>query len=318
MNKIILMGASAGGVETFRKIIPKLPPDLHAAVFLIMHMGSESPGRLPAILSRHSDIEVVEVSDNAAIEAGRVYVAAPDQHLTFFDSKMCVHRGPKENRHRPSIDTAFRSAAKNFGDRVIAVVLSGLLDDGSCGISLVQKFGGTAIVQDPEDALYPSMPRSAMETVHPDYVAPADAIPELLSKLAETPVSDKKLPRTQKLEPDAKKDGKPSEFTCPECHGTLWEAAESNGTNFECRIGHRYSARSLMADSDGALENALWVALRNLEESAALSQRLADRVRERGLKKSAQQYLEQAHIKRHHANTIRKILTFDLPKAANE
>ncbi len=318
MNNIIVMGASAGGVETFRKIVPKLRRDLDAAVFLIMHMGSESPGMLPAILSRHSDIDVVEVSDEAPVEPGRVYVAAPDLHLTFLDSKMCVHRGPKENRHRPSIDTAFRSAAKTFGDRVIAVVLSGLLDDGSLGLTLVKKVGGITVVQEPSDALYPSMPKNALETVDPDYVATAEAIPELLGKLVEQSMNTRKPPRTQKLEPDAKRDGSPSEFTCPECHGTLWEVAESNGTNFECRIGHRYSARSLMEDSDDALENALWVALRNLEESAALSQRLADRVGERGLKKSAQQYMEQANTKRQHANTIRKILTFDLPKAANE
>lgn len=318
MKNLIVMGASAGGVETFRKIVDKLPANLDAAVFVILHLGSEGPTLLPSILARHADISVAEALDNAPIENGKLYVAVPDFHLTFEDSHMCVHRGPKENRHRPSIDTTFRSAARNFGDRVIAVVLSGLLDDGSLGLALVQRAGGTTIVQDPDDAMFSSMPKNALETITPDFVVTADEIPELLGKLVETPVSDKKPPRAQKLEPDVKKDGKPSEFTCPECHGTLWEVPESNGTSFECRTGHRYSSRSLIQDNEDALENALWVALRSLEESAALSQRLADRVGERGLKKSARQYMEQAHTKRQHADTIRKILALDLPKVANE
>jgi two-component system chemotaxis response regulator CheB len=156
---IIVIGASAGGVEAFRALAAALPPDLPAAVFVVIHTSAESPGLLPQLINREGGLPAIEAENGAPVLPGRIYVARPDHHLTLDDGRLRVWAGPSENRHRPAIDPLFRSAAYNYGPRVIGVVLTGYLDDGAAGLGVIKERGGIAVVQDPDDALVPSMPK---------------------------------------------------------------------------------------------------------------------------------------------------------------
>jgi two-component system, chemotaxis family, protein-glutamate methylesterase/glutaminase len=325
-HDIIVMGASAGGLETYKKILSNLPPDIQAAMFIVLHSGTDSPGRLARLLERGSEIPVNTATDNEKIEMGMAYVAPPDFHMTFRGEFLSVQRGPKENRYRPSIDTTFRSAARNFGPRVIGVLLTGLLDDGALGLRLVKEAGGVTIIQDPDDALFNSMPLAALELLRPDQLLPAREIGSCLLELSTEKTETEKTTRNVSpaptrqeapMTPEMTPDGKQSEFTCPECHGALWEKG-IQPTTFECRIGHRFSLASLVEENEEDVETAMWVALRTLEESAALSRRMAERARTRGYPTASLKYTDAADNKLLHADTIRRILTADLPKSNPE
>jgi two-component system, chemotaxis family, protein-glutamate methylesterase/glutaminase len=181
---IIVVGASAGGVDALERLIAELPAKMEATVFVVLHITPTSPGLLHNILSRKTRVPVSQARDSESIEPGRVYVAPPDFHMMLEDHKIRLWRGPKENFNRPSINVLFRSAAVAFGERVAGVVLSGMLDDGSAGLWWVKQHGGTALVQDPETAAFPEMPRNAMLYVKPDFVLEPAALGERLAKLS--------------------------------------------------------------------------------------------------------------------------------------
>jgi two-component system chemotaxis response regulator CheB len=242
------------------------------------------------------------------------------------DSRLSVRRGPRENNARPAIDPLFRSAARAAGPRVVGVVLSGNLDDGTAGLLSIKQHGGLAVVQAPETALYPGMPRSAIDHVPVDYVLPVDQMPALLVELTsgeadaeeavamdpdEAPDPDEEVLADRQTQP-----GTPSTMTCPECHGSLWETRDSGLVHFRCRVGHAYTAESLLAHQADQLEAALWTALRSLEEHAALSRRLAGRAHARGHSHSAATFTEQAMDAEHHASTIRHVLSAGLTSEA--
>src|SRR5437588_1312081 len=188
-HDIIVVGASAGGVEALVTLARSLKRNLQAAVFVVLHIPAQSPSLLPEILSRAGPLKAVQATDDMQIEQGHIYSAPPDHHMLMEQGKICVVRGPKENRHRPAIDPLFRSAALAYGPRVIGVILTGSLDDGTAGLLAVKRRGGIAVVQDPHEALYPSMPRSALENVDVDYTLPLSAITSLLARLAREPVA---------------------------------------------------------------------------------------------------------------------------------
>src|SRR5579864_7798260 len=184
-HDIIVIGASAGGVEALVKLVGQLPGDLPAAVFVVLHIPAESPSLLPGILERSGPLPASQPGDNEAIRSGHIYVASPDYHLLIEQGRVRQMRGPKENRHRPAIDPLFRSAALTYGPRVVGVILTGALDDGTAGLLAVKRRGGVAIVQDPDEALYPSMPLSALENVEVDYTLPLASIGPQLEQLAD-------------------------------------------------------------------------------------------------------------------------------------
>jgi two-component system chemotaxis response regulator CheB len=179
---IVVIGGSAGAVEAFETIIRRLPAHFAAAVFVVLHLGTGSTSSLVPILRRRALLNVKEAENGEPIRRGTVYVAAPGRHLMLEPDRVRVVPGPRENRHRPSIDVLFRSAARAFGERVIGVVLTGLLDDGAMGLRLIKEAGGMTLVQDPQDALFPSMPLAAIET-GPDHVATVQRIPEILARI---------------------------------------------------------------------------------------------------------------------------------------
>src|SRR6266487_2533947 len=189
-HDIIVVGASAGGVEALVTLARSLKRNLQAAVFVVLHIPAHSPSFLPEILNRAGPVKAVQATDEMQIEHGHIYIASPDHHMLMEQGKVCVIRGPKENRHRPAIDPLFRSAALAYGPRVAGVILSGTLDDGTAGLIAIKKRGGVAIVQDPDEAIYPGMPRSALEHVQVDHILPLAAIGPLLVRLASEPVKE--------------------------------------------------------------------------------------------------------------------------------
>ena len=330
-HDIVVVGASAGGVETLIKLIEKLPADLPASVFVVLHIPPQNPSLMPGILSRSGSLKAVHPRDGEAIQQGCIYVAPPDLHLLVEQEHVHLLRGPKENRHRPAIDPLFRSAAAAYGPRVVGVVLTGSLDDGTAGLLAIKRLGGVAIVQDPEDALYPSMPLNALRHVNVDYKLPVSEIGPLITHLAYEPV-DKEgayhVPEEMEIEMriaemnmnalnNGEHAGTPSVFSCPECGGVLWEIKDGELARFRCRVGHAYSIESMMAAQSERVEEALWAALKTLEESVSLSRRLADQARERGQDWLAQRFEEKLQDAQQRAEMIRSALFKDktLPSA---
>jgi two-component system, chemotaxis family, protein-glutamate methylesterase/glutaminase len=287
----------------------------------VLHLGTGSTSSLVPILRRRALLNVKEAENGEPIRRGTVYVAAPGRHLMLEPDRVRVVPGPRENRHRPSIDVLFRSAARAFGERVIGVVLTGLLDDGAMGLRLIKEAGGMTLVQDPQDALFPSMPLAAIET-GPDHVATVQRIPEILARITAAPQEEITMPRKRahghnpppagRMGADTGngkgKPGQPSVFACPECSGVLWEVHEGDAERFECRVGHRYSFPSLVDEHSDTVERAMWIALRSLDEGAALAKRMAGRARERRHRDVAKRYEEQASEKERDAGILREIL----------
>lgn len=322
-HDIIVLGASAGGVEALTQLVKALPPDLPAAIFVVIHFPAHSTSVMPSILNRCGSLKACHPADGEAIQHGRIYVAPPNYHLLVKRGYIHLARGPRENGHRPAIDPLFRTAARFYGRRVVGVVLSGNLDDGTAGLAAVKQRGGIAVVQDPKDAMFAGMPRSAIENVEVDYILPLSAIAPTLISLAQEPVTAQEEPVTDEMEmeseiaeldmdtihkDDSERPGIPAGFGCPDCGGALWELRDGQLIRFRCRTGHAYSAETLLAEQSEALETALWNAFRALEERAALSSRMHQRARDRNQSRSAARFQEQAHEAQQNATVIRELL----------
>lgn len=267
---MIVIGASAGGVEALEVMVAGLPPDIPAALFVTLHVPAGSTSHLPDILSRKGPLPALHPRDGDPIKHGSIYVAPPDQHLLVHHDRIQLSAGPKENRVRPAINPLFRSAAVTYGPRVIGVVLTGALDDGSAGLWEIKQHGGTAIVQDPAEAKFPDMPRNAMETVPVDHVVPLRGVSPLLTTLVSQPVHWHDHEQDTPMKTLCRTD-----LTCPDCRGPISESRQGSLTEFACRIGHRYSPVTFLAAHAETRERALWGAVVALEEGAAMARELA-------------------------------------------
>jgi two-component system chemotaxis response regulator CheB len=302
---IVVIGASAGGVEALRALVAELPADLPAAVLVVLHVPARAPSALPVILSRSGALTAVHAVHGERLQYGRIYVAPPDHHLLIEGDRVALSHGPTENGHRPAVDVLFRSAARSYRERVAGVVLSGGRDDGTAGLSAISERGGLAIVQDPEEALHSSMPRSAAEYVAVDHVLSATGIGQLICKIA----GDRGSAAQQLAAPPDRQDeldeeidmaesapsepsylSKPAGFGCPTCHGALFELSGTPVPRYRCRIGHAWSPESLLDEQSAALEGALWMGLRSLEEKASLATRMAESATRRNHGFSAARY----------------------------
>ena len=334
---IVVIGASAGGVEALIRLVNDLPSDLPAVIGMVLHFPTSGTSVLPDILNRSGVLPAVHASNQLALQPGQICVAPPDRHLWIEDGHWRLTHGPRENGHRPAIDPLFRSAAQAYGSRVIGVILSGNLDDGTAGLQIIKHHGGLAVVQDPADALYPDMARSAIEHVAVDYVLPLDQMGAQLSLLVNrlTETSEGRVPPMtgepneedrvvqhdkQALEQGAR-PGQPTVFTCPECGGTIWELDEGEALRFRCHVGHAYSAESFIAEQAERLESALWTAYRALEEKASLARRMAERARQHGNNLIEARFAEQALNASQNASLLRQALLnkdLTLPSAPKE
>ncbi len=319
---LIVVGASAGGVEALRALVAGLPPDLDASVLVVLHIPANAPSALPAILDRAGPLPARHATDGEPLRYRQIYVARADHHLLVLDGRVRLSRGPEENGHRPAVDPLFRSAARGAGPRVIGVLLSGSRDDGVAGLATIVRAGGLAVVQDPADALHPSMPRSALEQVEVAWSAPAAKLGPRLAELVAEPLadSDGRVPEDSirdaevamaDLQPVSTADlpVQPSGLGCPACGGALFEITDQPVLRYRCRVGHAWSASSLLDAHGPTLESALWTALRALEERAALALRMAEGRIGRTHPYTAARYRATADEARQSASLIRQLIT---------
>ena len=286
---IVVLGASAGGVNALLALCGLLPAHFPAALLIVLHVGN-NPSVLPMLLSSRGHHRAVHGEDGLAIEAGTIYVAPPDQHMLVEDGVIRLSRGAKEHHTRPAVDPLFRSAALAYGGRVIGVVLTGRLDDGTAGLQAIKDCGGLAVVQDPADAEYPAMPQSALQSVEIDRCVPLASMASTLMQLLEEPITraapDPQASRRLARE-TAVSDGKgnaienlralgaPSTFTCPDCDGVLWEITDLQPPRYRCHTGHAFSLRSLVEGQTVTTEGAIWGAVRALQSHEEALRRLA-------------------------------------------
>jgi two-component system chemotaxis response regulator CheB len=319
---VVVIGASAGGLEALTAIVQQLPGSLPACLLVVMHSSSSGQSVLPRILQRTSSLPVTFAGTDDPIVPGHIYVARPDLHLLVGPRGVTVVHGPRENGFRPAIDPLFRTAGRELGARAIGVILSGALSDGTYGLSVIKQRGGTAIVQDPDDAAIPSMPQSAIRYVEVDRVLPASEIAAAIVYLAEKIARSQggmDMPRAEGVEPQQASGpteiadmqqmyGAPSALTCPDCGGALWQVQEDRVVRFECHVGHQYAPENLEAAQLDEIDGALWSAVRVLEEHADLKGRLAHRAAESGMRVVSEGFAEGARDARHQADRIRSVL----------
>ena len=318
-HDIVVIGASAGGVDVLRRIVRGFPEHWAAAAFVVVHFPPDADSFLPEILSRSGPLPAIHPQDGMKIAPGTIHVAPPDRHMILIDGHVRLSRGPRQNRHRPSVDTLFRSAAYSYGPRVIGVVLTGSLSDGAAGLRSIRSRGGVTVVQDPNEAEFPSMPRSALMSGDVDHCVRQQELAPLLVRLSAEAVPSE-LTASKELEMEIRHDqgdlsadldsiGAPSYFTCPECHGTLWEIQDGNAARYRCRVGHGYSTEGLIEHMDEVLEDSLWEAVRTLMESAHLKERVGRRLIEGGKDVLGRELDAQARQIRHRAEVIRSLLS---------
>ena len=283
---VIVIGASAGGVNALLELSASLPADFPAPVCIVQHIGS-FPSVLPDLLRFRGPNPAVHVEDGDRLSAGTLHVAPPDRHLLVLGDRLQLRHGPKENHARPAIDPLFRSAARHWGPRAIGVVLTGQMDDGTAGLKAIKDCGGVTVVQDPADAVEPEMPESALANVGVDHCVPLRELGPLLARLAGTPsavpqvVVPENVVREVAINQGAanvenlEHIATPSPLTCPDCGGGLWEMNDAPPLRYRCHTGHAFTVRSLQRAQEEGAEHALWNSMRALRVREMLLRRLA-------------------------------------------
>jgi two-component system chemotaxis response regulator CheB len=316
---IVVVAASAGGLQPLRTLLSELPADLPAAVLVVLHVPTTGGRALPGILDRSGPLSAAAASDGERVQRGRVYVAPPDRHLLLIRDDVRLSHGPRQNGVRPAADPLFRSAALHAGPRVTAVVLSGTLDDAALGSATVERLGGQVVVQDPRDADYDSMPRSTIAVTDQPIVVPAVALAKEVTRLATeeagpafpepaAPVEELAAEISGLLSGSLETDTRSRRYsglTCPDCGGPLYVSHGDGTETFDCLVGHRWSPESLAEGHSAAVERGLWLAIRSLEERGKLTARLADKARQRGHQLSAIQFDQAAAEARRSADVLR-------------
>lgn len=325
---IIVVGTSAGGVEALTRVVRGLPSGLPASLFVVCHTPSDGRSALPEILSRSGPLLATHPSDGDPFYPGHIYVAPPDFHMGL-DAEGCIHlgHGPRENHHRPAIDPLFRSAARHYGARVVGVILTGALHDGTAGLMAVRSAGGLGIVQDPADAQVSAMPQNASQLAGVDYVVPLEGMARLLVRLIQQPPTASwgvepmdpidRMPEIAEhdFERQISNDrrGEVSVFTCPECGGALWQVDEAGVLRFRCHVGHAYHAEILLSEQTDTLESALWTAVRTFKEQAILATQIANKEQAVGNVVAAQRFLEKADQSARYGRLVQRLLVDGAP-----
>jgi two-component system, chemotaxis family, protein-glutamate methylesterase/glutaminase len=316
-STIIVIGTSAGGLDALTRLTAQLPKNFPASIFVVQHMSADANGEaLRRALTRSGSLPCFEAKDGATFKRGHIYLAPSDHHLMLLKGKMLVTKGARENRSRPGIDPLFRSAAVAYRNKVIGVILTGYLDDGTAGMIAIKRCGGVCVVQDPADAAYPDMPQNVLKQLEVDHVVPLAEMGALLTKLLGRPARKAKpVPRDIVIEariaervlsdlPSVEAVGEQVPFNCPGCGGVLWEVAEGGVLRYRCHTGHAYTSSVLLAEQTAKIEETLWIALRMFEERRNLLTTMSDR-RSRGFSPSAAARVKESEV---HINRIRAML----------
>ncbi|MBV8399502.1 MAG: chemotaxis protein CheB [Acetobacteraceae bacterium] len=325
---IIVIGGSSGSIVPLKAILGTLPADLPAAIFIVVHIPSRSLGLLATVASAASALPVHQAKEGMLIAPGNIYLAVPDHHLILAKDHIKLGRGPRENLARPAIDPLFRSAAAAYGSRVIGVILSGLLNDGAAGLEAVKRCGGVALVQDPADAIADEMPCSALRAAVVDLSVPSTRIGDVLSDLAREAAGPKvPIPPEIRLEVDiaagervdsevVRRIADPAAITCPACGGIMSAVRDSRPLRFRCQVGHAMTANVIAKEQENAVDEALRVALRIIEERAELVTRMAEDGRVAGRPAVAEMYDERALEYRQYADTLRQAVLMSMAPIA--
>ncbi|MEJ6981795.1 chemotaxis protein CheB [Pedobacter sp. P351] len=279
ITKIVVVGASAGGLKAVAELISKFPKNNNISVFIVLHVSKNSIG--PVIVThiqKHTSLICEIPSNGDLIKPGHIYIAPPDHHMIIKRDEICIHNGARENRWRPSIDVLFRSAAVAYGSKVIGIVLTGLMDDGTSGMGAIKRSGGVCIVQEPEEAEFSDMPANVLNNVDVNYRVSISEMGYILEDLFSKPSGPEiRVPReleieaeiTEKLSSkiqDLEKIGEQTLFSCPECGGGLWKIKGDTVVRYRCHTGHVYTLQTLLQAQAEGIEKAIWVAIRMLEE----------------------------------------------------
>ncbi|MFL5269825.1 MAG: chemotaxis protein CheB, partial [Stellaceae bacterium] len=278
---IMVIGGSAGSLDTLRAIAQAFPADHPGTVFVVVHVG-QTRSILPDLLIRAGKLTASHPREVEPIRKGHIYVAPPDRHMLIEDGNVCLSRGPREHFTRPSIDPLFRSAARTCGGRVIGVVLSGGGSDGAVGLAAIQHAGGLAVVEDPSDAAFPDMPRTAASVREPHFLIRASEIPGVLVQLSNERISVEAA-KPREREPNAmemQEIGRPITFSCPECGGALGLKTRNAMLEYSCHVGHRFGPRELLESLSEGVERGIYVALRMLNEQVEFARRMIDSARD--------------------------------------
>jgi two-component system chemotaxis response regulator CheB len=317
---IVVIGGSSGATLPLKEVLGRLPTDIPAAIFVVLHISAHGIGILATVANKAGKLAVRQAEDGLSIENGHVYLAAPDRHLMLAGGRMMLGSGPPENMARPAIDPLFSSAALHYGPRVIGVVLSGLLSDGAAGLNAIKRGGGVAVVQDPSDAVADEMPRRALEATTVDLCAPSHRLGDLLfDSVCDKPGRALPIPPEIRLEvaiapgePIGSSSlldiADPAPLTCPACGGVLSKLKAEHPLRFRCQVGHAYTADALARQQEGRVDEALRVALRIIEERADRVHRMAEDGRHNGRPAIAAMYDARAAEYREYANTIRRVV----------
>jgi two-component system chemotaxis response regulator CheB len=317
---IIAIGGSLGAVDAVKQLCRDLPADLAASIFIVIHVGANGNNLLAGIFDADSAISIRTAVDGEVLRPGHAYVAPADHHLLVIGNVVRLGRGPRENMARPAIDPLFRSVAISFGSRAIAVVLTGMLNDGAAGLADVKRCGGITVVQNPADALAPDMPMGALRGSDVDYRAPLSEMAALLIKLAreeagppvdipEDIVSEVEIALGRRSDSEVlAKFSDPVGLSCPACGGVLSQIRRWPPLRFRCQVGHSYTAEALEAEKEGTVDEAIRVALRILEERAVLTQKMADDARQAGRSAAAASYEQRMNESRAYAATLRQAI----------
>jgi two-component system, chemotaxis family, protein-glutamate methylesterase/glutaminase len=303
-KNIVVIGSSAGGVSALVELCSQLSPDFPATIFIAQHVSPAGTSILPEILHRAGPLPAQSPADGQRFETGHIYVAAPDHHMLVRPgNRILMRRGPFENRSRPAVNALFRSAALAYGGRVIGLVLTGLLDDGTDGLIAIKAAGGTSVIQDPEDAEWPSMPRNALMRDHVDHVAPLAELGALITRLAGEEAGPS-VPLTEEyeredrmagqefavVETDRETPGTASRISCPDCGGVLNQINSGDEIRFRCQIGHAFTPLGLADAQDAELERALSIAVRTHRDRIRLFTQMEANAAERGLNHAVERW----------------------------
>jgi two-component system, chemotaxis family, protein-glutamate methylesterase/glutaminase len=323
-HNIIVIGTSAGGLEALDALIGQLPSDLPASIFVVQHMAPQNTGvALLHRLGKYRSFQCSLATDGEKFQNGRIYIGPSDHHLLIKKDRVLVTKGARENRYRPAVDPLFRSAVASHGSRVIAVLLTGVLDDGTAGMLAVKKCGGITIVQDPKDAAYPEMPQTALNNVDVDHCTPISEMGALLEKYAKQPPGKPRpVPEGVRIEAeiaervlsDVKQVGTLGgqvPYNCPNCGGVLWQMTEPGSIRYRCHTGHSFTTKALLTSQTEKIEETLWVSLRMFEERKNLLNNMARTERSASVKRS---YAEQVRATGIHIERIRAMLLAEAPE----
>ena len=327
---IIVIGASAGGIDALQRLVSALPAKLPASVFVAQHLSPTARSLLPKLLDRAGPMPALSPVDGQEIEPGHIYVSAPDLHLLLRPGRVLMRRGPYENRTRPAVNALFRSAAIHYGGRAIGIVLTGLLDDGTDGLIAIKAAGGLSVAQDPADAQWPSMPRNAIARDHVDHALPLDLIPDLLLRLvhekagrsiaiAEEYLVEDRIAAQEfaVAEPQIETPGQPSHISCPDCGGVLNHIEAENEIRFRCQVGHAFTPLGLAAAQSDELERALGVAVRTHRDRIRLFDQMQESAQKRGLSHAVRRWTEAAQESQHMIDVLEEAMS-SLRKVSNE